>query len=593
MGSVKLFKRDEISLASLNSESLYDILKRVDPLTVAQLSCCCTHLRDVTADVRLWKSFVQRRWRNVNEGPFTRMAKESHDKTADPIGGISFGYFEHSSEECPLSDRSHRASEESQTKLKTNWRGLYSTDNGWKGKFSFKDLLPDGLGFFGFHSFTSLEVGWTLPGGNLCDDCIAVTEFFTEDLSGDATWLRVFTLGGESDREVAASEHICAESSNNTQQPGASLAVQAPKTSFFKMEPRLLTKLNAHSDFKQSSGSVLAVPGQPLFALGMSDGSTQLLALETDGTLQHVLDLLPTEASNEAASLMYCKERGSLYSLNYSDYAPGQHFRNSILAYDLETGRCTGRALELFEDRDIWCMCPGEDLPSWNQTLVAGTTHAGCDTCSNYEMYPSLCFHKAGVQTAGICIFDLRASLPMVSRYSTHHRSLFPRIALARSHYLFTSHAGNPLCVWDLRQMSVQVYEEERLGSYSAKDPYLPEKYPLGPPDGPSSCQGLYLDTDGDVLLGRADNGMVWKWDLSRTLGWADGSGNKSWLNLGMPSTGEADRFTDWPTPLGAWPVGDEVANIQLKGGGSPACLVGPVESEQGCNSIRYAYMDG
>lgn len=65
--------------------------------------------------------------------------------------------------------------------------------------------------------------------------------------------------------------------------------------------------------------------------------------------------------------------------------------------------------------------------------------------------HPSLCFHKSCVQTAGISVYDLRASLAMASRYSTHHRSLFPRLVRARSHYIFTSHAGNPLCVWDLR----------------------------------------------------------------------------------------------------------------------------------------------
>lgn len=32
--------------------------------------------------------------------------------------------------------------------------------------------------------------------------------------------------------------------------------------------------------------------------------------------------------------------------------------------------------------------------------------------------------------------------------------------------------------------------------------------------------QGLFLDTDGDRLVGRAENGMLWTWDLSRTLGW-------------------------------------------------------------------------
>lgn len=32
--------------------------------------------------------------------------------------------------------------------------------------------------------------------------------------------------------------------------------------------------------------------------------------------------------------------------------------------------------------------------------------------------------------------------------------------------------------------------------------------------------QGLFLNTDGDRLVGRAENGMLWTWDLTRTLGW-------------------------------------------------------------------------
>jgi len=40
-----------------------------------------------------------------------------------------------------------------------------------------------------------------------------------------------------------------------------------------------------------------------------------------------------------------------------------------------------------------------------------------------------------------------------VQYYSTHHRSLYPHIATARQHYFFTSHAGSPVCCWDLRRV--------------------------------------------------------------------------------------------------------------------------------------------
>ena len=32
--------------------------------------------------------------------------------------------------------------------------------------------------------------------------------------------------------------------------------------------------------------------------------------------------------------------------------------------------------------------------------------------------------------------------------------------------------------------------------------------------------QGLFLDTNGDQLVGRAENGFLWLWDLTSTLGW-------------------------------------------------------------------------
>ena len=66
---------------------------------------------------------------------------------------------------------------------------------------------------------------------------------------------------------------------------------------------------------------------------------------------------------------------------------------------------------------------------------------------------------------AGLCGLHLRllplqgARLPAVSEhlgaqvqyYSTHHRSMYPHIVSTRETYLFTSHAGSPLCAWDLR----------------------------------------------------------------------------------------------------------------------------------------------
>ncbi len=38
-----------------------------------------------------------------------------------------------------------------------------------------------------------------------------------------------------------------------------------------------------------------------------------------------------------------------------------------------------------------------------------------------------------------------------VQRFGTHHRSLYPHMCCARGTYIFTSHAGKPLCVYDKR----------------------------------------------------------------------------------------------------------------------------------------------
>ena len=56
------------------------------------------------------------------------------------------------------------------------------------------------------------------------------------------------------------------------------------------------------------------------------------------------------------------------------------------------------------------------------------------------------------------------------------------------------------------RCMSTPVHEEQRLGNRSASEWYN-ARLPLQVPRLPASTQGLYLCTNGDALLGRADNG--------------------------------------------------------------------------------------
>lgn len=65
-----------------------------------------------------------------------------------------------------------------------------------------------------------------------------------------------------------------------------------------------------------------------------------------------------------------------------------------------------------------------------------------------------------------------------------------------------------------------------------------PGTLPLGWHDMPAAAlsrprtQGMWLDTNGDYLIGRSETGALWLWDLSKTLGWASGETNGSWTQL-------------------------------------------------------------
>ena len=56
--------------------------------------------------------------------------------------------------------------------------------------------------------------------------------------------------------------------------------------------------------------------------------------------------------------------------------------------------------------------------------------------------------------------------------------------------------------------MSTPVHEEQRL-SHNSASPSYNAALPLRPPSSPAHSQGLRLSTNDDVLLGRADNGLI------------------------------------------------------------------------------------
>ncbi|DBA70062.1 TPA: hypothetical protein ACH3X2_012309 [Trebouxia sp. C0005] len=234
----------------------------------------------------------------------------------------------------------------------------------------------------------------------------------------------------------------------------------------------------------------------------------------------------------------------------------------------------------------LTCFCITDQDGAGNEVVAGAANTEVCSSCTNSGL-PSLCCHRSNAKAAALCVFDTRAGLAMVQRYSIHHRSLYPIMTCARGHYLFTSHVGAPLAVWDKRQMSHAVYEEEYLGNFPKTETFANAEVPLPLPDRAADHQGLYLSTDGDQLLGRADNGMMWLWDLSSCLGWQKGGPTGLWMQdnqvrqlAAQQTHSDALQPNDalpyqagfqqrWPDMLGSLPYWDGLPKVCLRNGGT------------------------
>lgn len=267
----------------------------------------------------------------------------------------------------------------------------------------------------------------------------------------------------------------------------------------------------------------LAAVGDGRIAAGGSDGAIQVLRLTADGGSGGQLPgPQPLRAPDVWSPVVDMRVGGgrllALHDATFSlDDAPLLPQRNVLRAVDLERQVELGASADFLESYELVAFDVAD--PEGNSTdIVAGAVHGGfCGRCFRGGL-PSLCHHKSPAHAAALCTFDARAGPAATARFGIHHRSLYPNLRVARQHYVFTSHAGAPLAVWDRRRMSCPLYEEEHL-------PHFPGAracagLPLPPPTRAAEHQGLFLDTDGDRLVGRAENGMLWTWDLSRTLGW-------------------------------------------------------------------------
>lgn len=204
----------------------------------------------------------------------------------------------------------------------------------------------------------------------------------------------------------------------------------------------------------------------------------------------------------------------------------GPHDSGLVRVIDVPARREISALREILDHYELCTVLPLD--PGGNE-LVGGSVKlsqdrwddgAPCPRC-NSDLPSSLCSHQRRSSNAALAFFDLRAgNAPgrMVSRHPLPHRSLYPRMQTAREHYLLASHAGAPLIIWDRRNLDK--------GPVACPDldmsPELIQNSIFIPSDVPERrSNALFLSCHSNMLAGRADNGQLWVWDLSRILGWS------------------------------------------------------------------------
>ncbi|GLI68763.1 hypothetical protein VaNZ11_013254, partial [Volvox africanus] len=342
----------------------------------------------------------------------------------------------------------------------------------------------------------------------------------------------------------------------------------------------------------------------------------------------------PAVAAPAPATTLGVGGGGLLAALQRADSAlDWDSSRNAVQIYDVATQRHLSTVHDPFESHQLVCCCPvhgtcADGVSIGGSTtaaadphvLLVGSVHGAiCWHCARCNL-PSLCSHKPRSATAALYTLDVRCGL--TQRFGVQHCSLYPRLATAREHYVFTSHAGTALEVYDRRAMSVPLYtrsrmpwvpsgellaaemeggeigteqeaeqeaaerreeeEDEEDGQYSDEEDgpmsshFAESKFPAWSNRASAAQnrhQALWLESDGDVLLGRSDNGTLWLWDLSTTLGWAGGpdrSGLWHWIYENGPLEmvdeeldGAGSRCADtWPRGLPSRSQDREVAAL-------------------------------
>ncbi|KAK9801856.1 hypothetical protein WJX73_002109 [Symbiochloris irregularis] len=255
--------------------------------------------------------------------------------------------------------------------------------------------------------------------------------------------------------------------------------------------------------------------------------------------------------SGNVMEMMYNHNFEHLYELRVpSQDLDGANTRSKLHIWDCATQKHVFEAHEFFDGYDF--VCGPLKIRDASHQLVCGAAYSGeCGASFTCFSMPSLCRHKSRAHSAALCMFDARAGANPVQRFALHHRTLYPKLDLAKEHYILTSHFGTPLCAWDKRFMSAPLHEQSHLRSTIQS--WNHQALRLGMHEGAHCAhQGLCLQNDGDTLIGRADNGMLWMWDLSACLGWAKCDTLGSWRHLLRSQ--DWSTFHDWPQALGTLP---------------------------------------
>eukprot|EP00892_Ulva_mutabilis_P011536 jgi/Ulvmu1/8755/UM048_0009.1 len=245
----------------------------------------------------------------------------------------------------------------------------------------------------------------------------------------------------------------------------------------------------------------------------------------------------------EEASSLLAADPGTIWGLARSRSNSHQGW---VVSADLHAGRATC-CRDFMEDYKFFGLC---QHPADQQVAVVVGAHSGgaCGTClaADNPARPwspvALCEHRNFDAT--LTLIDMRAPRAadrcMLQRPSVFHRvTTSPR----REHFVFTSHQRTPACAWDLRNMSYPVYQG-RLDHAAAPLPHTG----LAQAVWHTNSKALFLSCHDDYMLGQADNGMLWYFDLSAMLGWAATARGclRSFESLGADPCGPDRRGGCW-----------------------------------------------